>query len=1244
MGSVILLSFAFLAASPEQHFYRPRRGVPPTLEPFLSQVSPGQDAFPEEKEAEELGRRLQELGAALRQSPGRSGEAAQRLLAPDFKGSRLVPAEETAVRQGPPLEVFRAKSLSADPTLDARAFVAELPALVEGWERVEVAEFLITAITVERTATPQARTDVRYDLVGSGAGGRGQRLGRWRLQWRRGSGGAWQVHEWVALDHTRSRALAPIFTEVTPAALGANPSFARQLATGLDDWLATLDSVFALDTMGHHGVSAGDADGDGLDDLYLAQPSGLPNRLFRNKGDGTFEDVTEGAGLSVLDDTSQSLFADVDNDGDQDLVLVARTGPLLFANDGKGRFRPVDGAFRVKGTLQGSPIAMAMADYDRDGFLDLYLCTYSYFIGAGEDKAGSPNPYHDAQNGPPDVLFRNDGRGRFVDVTEEVGLKENNDRFSFAAAWADYDEDGWPDLFVANDFGRKNLFHNEGLKYGKVRFKDVAGAAGAEDHGAGMSAAWLDYDHDGHLDIYAGNMWTAAGQRVTAAPGFMPEAPAEVRDLYRRHARGNTLLRNRGDGRFEDVTIPARAEMGRWAWSSDALDFDLDGWEDLFVVNGMFTRQGADLDSFFWRQVTARSPLSRVTGTPYEDAWRAINRLLVADGSQAPHERDVFLRGDGQGGFDEVGGSLGLDLDQDGRSFAVLDYDLDGDPDLAVAAARSAPQLRFFRNDFAQENASLAVRLVGGKSNRDAIGARVAVETDAGRLTKIVQAGSGFISQHSKELIFGLGKSPSARKLTIVWPSGLTQSFTDLPAGQRFRIEEGGTPQAAPFHRAAPSAAGTLVATPVPPPSASWLYEPYPAPDFTLFDLEGRKRSLTALRGKPALLLLWSAAAAPSREALQELARQQAAFTRAGASVLAMALDPAEDAAKVRAAARGPTGFPVVLASEEVGATYAILNQYLFVRKEPLRLPTLLLLNPRGEVVKAYRDRIAAAEVLADLPKIEAAPAARLARAVPFAGAFQSAPAQRQYLQYGLELVEQGLEGAALPAFETAAKGDPSAFTLYSLGTLYMKSGQPAKAQAAFERALQVKADFAEASNGLGALLAQGGDLSGAVARFRMALDATPDYPDAMNNLGYALLQAGRRDEAFDLYQRALKLQPDFPEAFNNLGIYFAGDGDMARAESYFKQALEKRPGYGEAGNNFALVLMARDDAPTAVAVLQRLLEVNPDFEMTYVTLAKIYLSTARRREAVQLLERLLQKSPQHPLGLQLMREAGGGR
>ena len=302
-------------------------------------------------------------------------------------------------------------------------------------------------------------------------------------------------------------------------------------------------------------------------------------------------------------------------------------------------------------------MAMAMADYDRDGFLDVYLCNYSYFIGASEDKGGSPNPYHDAQNGPPNVLLRNDGGGRFVDVTAEAASTRTTTASASPPPGPTTTTTAGPTCWWRTTSAARTSTTTRASKDGKVTFRDVTARAGVEDHGAGMSAAWLDYDGDGRLDIYTGNMWTAAGQRITAEPGFMRDAPAEIRALYSRHARGNSLFRNRGDGTFEDVTLAARAEMGRWAWSSDALDFDRDGCAGpLRRERHVHARaRPEDLDGFFWRQVVARSPLTRVTGTPYDDAWRAINRLL-ADDSQANHQRNVFLRNDGHGGFDDVVG------------------------------------------------------------------------------------------------------------------------------------------------------------------------------------------------------------------------------------------------------------------------------------------------------------------------------------------------------------------------------------------------------------------------------------------------------------------------------------------------------------------------------------------------------------------------------------------------------------
>ncbi len=1036
-----------------------------------------------------------------------------------------------------------------------------------------------------------------------------------------------------------SRANRPIFSEITAAALGGTEAFRRQLSTPLDAWSRSLDAVLTRDSNGHHGVSAGDADGDGLDDLYVAQPAGLPNRLFRARGDGTFEDVTDRAGVGVLDDTAQSLFADIDNDGDQDLVLATGTQPLLFVNDGKGTFAPVAGAFTFDKPLQGLLTGLSMADYDRDGFLDVYLCVYSYFFGAGEEKAGTPMPYYDARNGPPGVLFRNDGKGRFLDATKATGLDAGNDRYHFAAAWADYDEDGWPDLLVANDFGVKNLYRNLGARGGPVRFEDVAEQAGVLDHGAGMSAAFLDYDNDGRLDIYTGNMWTAHGQRVTASPAFMPEAPADVRARYRQHARGNGLYRNLGNGRFEDVSVKARANMGRWAWSSDSLDFDSDGFDDLYVANGMLTRTATDVEGFFWRQVVAQSPLTPVKGTPYDEAWRAINQWLLHD-SIAGRQRNVLLRNDGKGGFDDVSGTVGLDLEQDGRSFAVLDADRDGDPDLAIMAARQAPQLRLFRNDFSARGRTFTLRLTGsGKSNRDAIGARVVVETDRMKKTRVVAAGSGFLSQHAKTLIVGLGDSTGIRSVTVTWPSGAVQTFTDAKLDTRARLTEGGRleSEALAPASAAPATAPAAPA-PVDPPDSAWLYEPFPAPAFSVSDVAGQTRSLSALAGKPSLLLFWSATDAAGRAAVDALARGRDAIDRAGVAALAIAMPAGPDAA---APAPPPVaGVTVIAAPADLAMAYALVNRHLFMNRQDLRLPTAFLIDGGGRIVKVYRGSIDAARVAADAGAIEApTPEARLSRAVPFPGTLHSPLSPRNFLPYGRELMDQGLEAAAVVAFERAAQANPNASTLYRLGTLLAKSGEPGRARAAYERALALQPDLAEALNDLGALQAQAGDIDGAVARFRAALAATPDYPDALNNLGYALLVMGRGGEARPLYERAIALQPDFPEALNNMGLLLGRAGDLDGAERYFRDALSKRDTYGEAAGNLALVLVNRGQTEAATRLLEAFLVKAPAFEGTYVTLAKLHLSNGQTAQGLAVLERLLQRNPTHPVALELLRQ-----
>ena len=327
----------------------------------------------------------------------------------------------------------------------------------------------------------------------------------------------------------------------------------------------------------------------------------------------------------------------------------------------------------------------------------------------------------------------------------------------FAAAGATLTATAWPDLYVVNDFGRKNLYRNNG----DGTFTDIAPQAGVEDVGAGMSVCWFDYDNDGIEDLYVADMWTAAGERISTQDNFQRNAPPETRALYRKHAMGNSLLRNRGDGTLEDATAPSGAGMGRWSWSSDAWDFDHDGFPDLYIANGMISGpMREDLNSFFWRQVVANSPGSAKPSEDYEQGWNAINELIRSDHTWSGYERNVFYANNRDGTFSDVSGAVDLDFLEDGRAFALADFDHDGRQEVFLKN-RSAPQLRLLKNVTDDLPPSISFRLRGTKSNPDAIGAAISVD----RQTKMLQAGSGFLSQHSKDVFFGLGdaKGPSER-------------------------------------------------------------------------------------------------------------------------------------------------------------------------------------------------------------------------------------------------------------------------------------------------------------------------------------------------------------------------------------------------------------------------------------------------------------------------------------------------
>ncbi len=379
---------------------------------------------------------------------------------------------------------------------------------------------------------------------------------------------------------THVRAEAPLFRERTEDLLAGVPA-RSWLQFGIDHWRARLDTRLDVPVVGHPaGIALGDLNGDGREDLVLAQPGGLPNLLLVRTPDGGFSDVSHEAGIDFLEFTRAVLVFDLDGDRDRDIVMFMGRELVFLENDGEAHFR-------IRARVEApETTALAAADFDGDDDLDLYACAYVSPY-ANDDV---PLPYHDAENGQPNLLLRNDGDFRFVDVTVETGLGGDvpgNRRFSFAASWEDYDDDGDQDLYVANDFGRNNLYRNDG-----GRFVDVAREAGVEDISAGMGVSWADFDGDGRMDLYVSNMFSSAGHRVAFQRNFQPEADEGERAALRRHSRGNSLFRNLGDGTFEDVSTQAGVTMGRWAWGALFCDWNDDGRPDLLVPNGFLTQTG----------------------------------------------------------------------------------------------------------------------------------------------------------------------------------------------------------------------------------------------------------------------------------------------------------------------------------------------------------------------------------------------------------------------------------------------------------------------------------------------------------------------------------------------------------------------------------------------------------------------------------------------------------------------------
>ncbi|PYP90400.1 MAG: CRTAC1 family protein [Candidatus Angelobacter sp. Gp1-AA117] len=512
--------------------------------------------------------------------------------------------------------------------------------------------------------------------------------------------------------------------------------------------------VLHMFTSGGAAVAVGDYDNDGFEDIFITDSdTGKPNHLFHNNGNFTFTDVAAKAGVAGGNDplsvVSDALWFDYDNDGKLDL-LIARFGtPILYHNEGNGKFKDVTATSGLN--KFGNSIAVIAFDYDNDGYLDLLFGNYFKPVNLLDlkDPHVLPNDLDNATNGGGVTLWRNTGKGSFEEVTQKAGLA-NVTGWVLDVGHGDLNNDGLQDIYIACDYGTDHVFLNNG----NGTFREITEKATGWDTKKGMNVDVADYDNDGWMDIYVTN----------------------ITDEYMKEC--NMLWHNNADGTFTDVSRETGTCDTGWGWAAKFADFDNDGWQDLFVVNGL---RSAGPESY----VPLILP---VITTPGLDITDPGNWPDIGNRTWSGYQKKRLFRNLANGTFKEISAEAGVDNQFDGRGIGIGDFDNDGRLDMVQTNADQP--LLLFHNVSERTGNWIELKLIGTKSNRDAIGARVKVA--AGGITQIreVDGGNGYAGQSTRRVHFGLGGATTINHIEIRWPSGRVESVT-VPVNKISYIEEG---------------------------------------------------------------------------------------------------------------------------------------------------------------------------------------------------------------------------------------------------------------------------------------------------------------------------------------------------------------------------------------------------------------------------------------------------------------------
>lgn len=508
-------------------------------------------------------------------------------------------------------------------------------------------------------------------------------------------------------------------------------------------------------------VSIADFDRDGWSDIYVTNSGeGSKNALYRNMSDGSFKDVAAELGIADLNQAGGvsmgATWGDFDNDGFEDLFVYKWGKPELFHNDAGKAFTKVTDKAGLPSWMNAN--TAIWFDYDRDGLLDLFIGGYyPEYVDLWHLKTTKmmPESFEYAKNGGRKYLLRNVGNGSFQDVTEVAGIDTR--RWALAAIAADLRGSGYPDLFIANDYGVSELYFNDGKQFREVGKQTGVGFAPK----SGMNAAIGDIFNQGKYSIYVSNI-SEDGILIQGNNLWVP----------REGTSGDAL-------RYDNLAREMEIELAGWSWGAQFGDLNNDGTLDLYLVNGYIS---ADQQKSYWYDFT------KIAGG---------NSTIISDAAHWPAMEGRSLSGyqpkrlwlnDGSGKFVNVAQAVGATDTYDGRSVALADLWNRGVLDVVVANQKGP--ILIYKNTTAPDNRWIAFELEGKTSNRSAIGAEVHLFWNGQRQVQQVSGGSGFCAQNQRRLHFGLGKNPRVEKAVVRWPSGKTQTIENLSVGQVLKLKE----------------------------------------------------------------------------------------------------------------------------------------------------------------------------------------------------------------------------------------------------------------------------------------------------------------------------------------------------------------------------------------------------------------------------------------------------------------------